>query len=161
MSSGSTLNLTTGRSRASHFDSKRLETGFLLDSDRLWRVFLATFGILPVFAAPIPRCQLAWWLAVTPMPSPKATPAGWIALLYSHLGVAIADGLTFATLASAYTKFLRFSWCSNWPIAGQFFHYALTTVRPLNFSPFFIATDKFPFGLQSPNVLNKKSFCEL
>ena len=161
MSSGSTLNLTTGRSRASHFESKRLETGFLLDSDRLWRVFLATFGISPVLAAPIPRCQLAWWLAVTPMPSSEATPAVWIALLDGHLWVAVTDGLALATLARAYTKFLRFSWRSNWPITGQLFHYAFTTVRPLNLTLFFIATDKFPPALQSPNVSSKKSFCEL
>ena len=95
------------------------------------------------------------------MPSPKAPAPVWIALLDSHLGIAVSDGLTFTTLARAYTKFLRFSWCSNWPIAGQFFHYALTTVRPLNLSLFFIATDKFPTDLQSPNVSSKKSFCEL
>jgi len=123
--------------------------------------FWLPLAYLPVFAAPIPRCQLAGRLGITPMPSSKATPAVWIALFDGHFGIAIADGLTFATLASAYTKFLRFSWCSDWPIAGQFFHYALTTVRPLNFSPFFIATDKFPPALQSPNVLSKKSFCEL
>jgi len=140
---------------------RRLETAFPLDCERFRAFFLATFGILPVFAAPIPRCQLARRLTVTPVPSSKATPAVWIALLDRHLGVAIADGLAFATLASAYTKFLRFSWCSDWSIAGQFFHYALTTVRPLNLSPFFIATDKLPTDLQSPNVSSKKSFCEL
>ena len=95
------------------------------------------------------------------MPSPKAPAPVWIALLDSHFRIAVSDGLTFTTLARAYTKFLRFSWCSNWPIAGQFFHYALTTVRPLNLSLFFIATDKFPTDLQSPNVSSKKSFCEL
>ena len=110
MSSGSTLNLTTGRSRASHFESKRLETGFLLDSDRLWRVFLATFGILPVLAAPIPRCQLAGRVAITPMPSSEATPAVWIALLDGHLGVSVADGLALTTLASPYYELLWSPW---------------------------------------------------
>ena len=122
---------------------------------------MATFGILPVLARPVPRCQLAWRVAITPVPSPEALAPCWIALLDRHLGIAIADGLALTTLARAYTKFLRFSWCSNWPIAGQFFHYALTTVRPLNLSLFFIATDKFPTDLQSPNVSSKKSFCEL
>ncbi len=107
MSSGSTLNLTTGRSRASHFESKRLETGFLLDSDRLWRVFLATFGILPVLATPIPRCQLAGRVAITSMPSSKATPAGWIALLNGHLGVAVADNLALPILTGADYEFTR------------------------------------------------------
>lgn len=159
--SSSTLNLTTGRSRASDLLQRRLETAFLLDFGALWSVFLATFGILPVLAAPMPSCQLAGRLGVTLMPSPKATPTVWIALLDGHLGIAVADGLTFTALARAYAKFLRFSWSSNWPIAGQFFHYALTTVSPLNLSLFFIATDKFPTDLQSPNVSSKKSFCEL
>ena len=159
--SSSTLNLTTGRSGASDLPQRRFLGASLRECVALWRVFLATFGILPVLAAPMPSCQLAGRLGVTLMPSPKATPAGWIALLNAHLGVAVADCLTFTTLARAYTKFLRFSWCSNWPIAGQFFHYALTTVRPLNLSLFFIATDKFPTDLQSPNVSSKKSFCEL
>jgi len=98
--------LTTGRSRASHFESKRLETGFLLDSDRLWRVFLATFGILPVLTRPVPCCQLARRVAITPVPSSKATPAGWIALLDAHLRVAVADNLALTALARAYPKFL-------------------------------------------------------
>jgi hypothetical protein len=157
----STLNLTTGRSRASHFDSKRRETGFLLDSDRLWRVFLATFGISPVLAAPMPSCQLAGRVAVALMPSPKASAPIWIALLDGHFGIAVSDCLAFTTLACTNPKFFRFSWGSDWPIARRFFHYALTTVRPLNLSLFFIATDKFPADLQSPNVSSKKSFCEL
>jgi hypothetical protein len=98
--------LTTGRSEASALLQRRLETAFPLDCERFRALFLATFAILPVFAAPIPRCQLAWWLAVTPVPSPKATPALWIALFDRHLGIAIADGLTFTALARAYPKFL-------------------------------------------------------
>lgn len=157
----STLNLTTGRSGASDLLQRRLETAFLLDFRALWRVFLATFGILPVLAAPMPSCQLAGRLGITLMPSPKATPTVWIALLNGHLGIAVADGLAFTTLACTNPKFFRFSWGSDWPIARRFFHYALTTVRPLNLSLFFIATDKFPADLQSPNVSSKKSFCEL
>ena len=102
MSSSSTLNLTTGRSRASHFESKRLETGFLLDSDRLWRVFLATFGILPVLTRPVPCCQLAGRVTITPVPSSEALASIWIALLDGHLGIAIADGLALTALASPY-----------------------------------------------------------
>ncbi len=120
MSSGSTLNLTIGRSRASHFEPKRLETGFLLDSDRLWRVFLATFGILPVLAAPIPRCQLAGRATVTPMPSPKATPAVWITLLDCHLGIAVADNLALPILTRSDYKFTRLSRCTPRTIARQF-----------------------------------------
>jgi hypothetical protein len=94
--------LTTGRSRASHFDSKRLETGFLLDSDRLWRVFLATFGISPVLATPIAGGGLGWWFRVALMPSSEALSPIWIALLDCHLGITIADGLAFTALASPY-----------------------------------------------------------
>ena len=119
--SSSTLNLTTGRSRASHFDSKRRETGFLLDSDRLWRVFLATFGILPVLAAPMPCCQLAGRLGVTLMPSPKASAPVWIALLDSHLGIAVSDGLAFTTLAGTHYKLLWSSRCTPWTVAWKFF----------------------------------------
>jgi len=104
--SSSTLNLTTGRSGASALPQRRLETAFTLDCERFRALFLATFAILPVFAAPMPRCQLAWRLAVTPVPSSEATPARWIALLYGHLGIAIADGLAFTALARAYPKFL-------------------------------------------------------
>ena len=118
--SSSTLNLTTGRSRASHFDSKRRETGFLLDSDRLWRVFLATFGISPVLAAPIPSCQLAWRLAITPVPSSKATPTVWITLLNGHLGIAVADNLALPILTSADYELTRLSRCTPWAVAGQF-----------------------------------------
>lgn len=118
--SSSTLNLTTGRSRASHFDSKRLETGFLLDSDRLWRVFLATFAILPVFAAPVPSCQLARRLAITPVPSPKAPPTGWIAFLNGHLGISVTDGLAFTSLAGSHHKLLWSSRCAPWAVAWQF-----------------------------------------
>ena len=81
---------------------RRFLVASLLDFDALWRVFLDAFAILPVLAAPMPSCQPAWRLAVTPVPSPKATPAVWIAFLDGHLGIAIADGLAFATLASPY-----------------------------------------------------------
>ena len=120
MSSGSTLNLTTGRSRASHFESKRLETGFLLDSDRLWRVFLATFGILPVLARPVLRCQLARRVAVTPVPSPEALAPCWIALFDGHLGVSVADNLALPILTGADYKFTRLSRCASGAVAWKF-----------------------------------------
>jgi len=120
LSSGSTLNLTAGRSRASHFDSKRLETGFLLDSDRLWRVFLATFGILPVLAAPIPRCQLAGRLAVTPMPSSEATPTRWVVLFNGHIWIAVSDNLALPILTRSDHKLLTLSRCTPGAVARQF-----------------------------------------
>ena len=64
--------------------------------------FSPPLAYLPVFAAPIPRCQLAGRLGITTMPSPKAPTAVWIALLDGHLGIAIADGLALTTLASPY-----------------------------------------------------------
>ena len=106
MSSGSTLNLTTGRSVASDRALRRFLGASLLDCVALWRVFLATFGILPVLARPIPRCQLAWRLAIAPMSSPKAPTAVWIALLDSHLGVSVADSLALTALASPYYELL-------------------------------------------------------
>ena len=118
--SSSTLNLTTGRSGASDLLQRRLETAFLLDFRALWRVFLATFGILPVLAAPMSSCQLAGRLGVTLMPSPKATPTVWIALLDSHLGIAIADGLAFTALAGFHYKFLWPTRCTPWAVAWQF-----------------------------------------
>ena len=118
--SSSTLNLTTGRSRASHLDSKRLETGFLSECVALWRVFLATFGILPVLAAPMPSCQLAGRLGVALMPSPKAPAPVWIAFLNGHLGIAIADGLTFTTTTSTHYKLLWSSRCTPGAVTRQF-----------------------------------------
>ena len=118
--SSSTLNLTTGRSGASDLPQRRLETAFLLDFRALWRVFLATFGILPVLAAPMPCCQLAGKLGVTLMPSPKAPAPVWIALLYSHLGIAVADGLAFTALAGFHYKFLWPTRCTPWAVAWQF-----------------------------------------
>jgi hypothetical protein len=118
--SSSTLNLTTGRSGASALLQRRLETAFTLDCERFRALFLATFAILPVFAAPMPSRQLAGRLAVTPVPSPKATPAGWITLLDCHLGIAVADGLAFTTLAGAHYKLLRSSRCTPRTVARQF-----------------------------------------
>ena len=88
------------------------------DCVALWRVFLATFGILPVLARPVPCCQLAWWLAVTPVPSPKATPTVWIALLDGHLGIAVADSLALTTLASSDYELLWSSRGTPWAVAG-------------------------------------------
>ena len=118
--SSSTLNLTTGRSGASDLPQRRLETAFLLDFGALWRVFLATFGILPVLAAPMPSCQLAGRLGVALMPSPKASAPVWITLLDSHLGIAVSDGLAFATLAGSHYELLWSSRCTPWAVAWQF-----------------------------------------
>ena len=116
----STLNLTTGRSGASGLLQRRLETAFPLDCERFRAFFLATFGILPVLAAPMPSCQLAGRLGVTLMPSPKATPTVWIALLDGHLGIAVSDGLTFTTLAGSDYKLLWSSRCTPWAVTRQF-----------------------------------------
>ena len=54
------------------------------------------------------------------MPSPKASAPVWIALLNGHLGIAVADGLAFTTLASAYYELTRLAWCAPRAVAGQF-----------------------------------------
>ena len=118
--SSSTLILTTGRSGASDLPQRRLETAFLLDCERFRAFFWATFAILPVLAAPMPSCQLARRPAITPVPSPKATPAAWIALLDSHFRVSVADGLAFTTLAGTHYELLWSSRCTPWAVAGQF-----------------------------------------
>ena len=118
--SSSTLNLTTGRSGASDLPQRRFLGASLRDCVALWRVFLATFGILPVLAAPMPCCQLAWRLGVALMPSPKAPAPVWIALLDCHLWIAVADGLAFTTLAGTHYKLLWSSRCTPWAVAGQF-----------------------------------------
>ena len=74
--------------------------------------------LLPVLAAPMPSCQLAWRLRVTLMPSSEATPAVWIAFLNSHFGVAIADGLALTALAGSYHKLLALSRCTPWAVTG-------------------------------------------
>ena len=68
----------------------------------------------------MPSCQLAGRLAVTPMPSPKATPAVWITLLDSHLWIAVADSLTFTTATSTHHKLLWSSRCTPGAVARQF-----------------------------------------
>ena len=118
--SSSTLNLTTGRSGASDLPQRRLETAFPLDCERFRAFFLATFGILPVLAAPMPSCQLAGRLGVALMPSPKASAPVWITLLDSHLGIAVSDGLAFATLAGSHYELLWSSRCTPWAVAWQF-----------------------------------------
>ena len=92
----------------------------MLDFEALWRVFLATFVILPVFTAPIPRCQLARRLAVTPMPSSEATPSVWITLFDGHLGIAVADNLALPILAGSDNKLLALPRCTPRTIAWQF-----------------------------------------
>lgn len=88
------------------------------DCVALWRVFLAAFGILPVLARPVPRCQLAGRVAVTPMPSSEALAPCWIALLDGHLGIAIADGLALTTLASSDYELLWASRGTPWAVTG-------------------------------------------
>jgi len=83
----------------------------------LWRVFLATFGILPVLARPVSCCQLARRVAVTPVSSSEAAPAGWVALFDGHLGIAIADCLALTTLASPDYELLRSSRGTPWAVA--------------------------------------------
>ena len=88
------------------------------DCGALWRVFLATFDISPVLAGPVPCCQLAGRVAVTPVPSSEATPAVWIALLDRHLGIAIADCLALTTLASPDYELLWSSMGTPWAVTG-------------------------------------------
>ena len=76
--------------------------------------------LLPVLAAPMPSCQLARRLAVTPMPSPKATPAVWIALFDGHFGVAVTNNLALPVLTGADYKFTRLSRRTPGTIARQF-----------------------------------------
>ena len=71
---------------------------------------MATFGILPVLAAPIPRCQLAGRVGITLMPSSEAPTPIWIALLNGHFGVAVADNLAFTALAGSHYKLFRSTW---------------------------------------------------
>jgi len=54
------------------------------------------------------------------MPSPKATPALWIALLDGHLGVAVADNLALPILTCADYEFTRLARCTPRTIARQF-----------------------------------------
>ena len=84
-----------------------------------FKAFLV-FIQLPIATTPETWGQLTWWLRVALMPSPKASPSGWVALLDGHLGVTISDSLTFATLASPDHKLLWSSRCTPRAIAGQF-----------------------------------------
>lgn len=78
--------------------------------------FWLPLAYLPVLAAPMPRCQLAGRLGITLMPSPEATPAGWIALLDGHFWVSVADGLALTALAGSYHKLLALSRCTPWAV---------------------------------------------
>ena len=52
------------------------------------------------------------------MPSPKATPAGWIALLNAHLGISVADDLALTARTGADYKLLRSTWSPAGGVAG-------------------------------------------
>ena len=54
------------------------------------------------------------------MPSPKATPAGWVALFNGHLGVSVADNLALSILTGADYKFTRLSRCASGAVAWKF-----------------------------------------
>ena len=99
---------------------RRLETAFPLDCERFRALFLATFAILPVLAAPMPSCQLAGRLAVAPVPSSEAPAPIWIALLDRHLGIAVADNLALPIFTSADYEFTRLARCTPRTVAGQF-----------------------------------------
>ena len=75
---------------------------------------------LPIAATPVAGGGLGWWFRVAVMPSSKATPALWIALLDCHLGVAVADNLALPILTCADYKFARLSRCTPRTIAWQF-----------------------------------------
>ena len=97
---------------------RRLETAFPLDCERFRALFLATFGILPVLAAPMPSCQLARRLAVTPMPSSETTPAGWVVLFDGHIWIAVANNLALTILARSDYKLLALSRGTPWAVTG-------------------------------------------
>jgi len=99
---------------------RRLETAFPLDCERFRALFLATFAILPVFAAPMPSRQLARRLAVTPMPSSKATPARWVIFLDGHVWISVADNLALPILTRSDNKLLTLSRCTPRAVAWQF-----------------------------------------
>jgi len=101
---------------ASAFARRRLETAFLLDFEASWRVFWAAFGMLPVFAAPMPCCQLAGRLGITLMPSPEASAAVWIILFDGHIWIAVANNLALTILARSYHKLLALSRCTPWAV---------------------------------------------
>ena len=82
-----------------------------------FKAFLV-FIQLPISTTPETWGQLARWLRVALMPSPEASPSGWVALLNSHLGVTISDSLTLATLASPDHKLLWSSRCAPWTVTG-------------------------------------------
>lgn len=99
---------------------RRFLVASLLDFEASWRVFLATFAILPVFAAPMPCCQLAGWLTITPVSSSKATPTRWVIFFDGHIWIAISYNLALPILARSDNKFLALSRCTPWAVARQF-----------------------------------------
>ena len=61
----------------------------------------------PVLTRPVPSRQLARRVAVTFVPSPKAAPAVWIALLNGHFGVSVADCLALTILTGTDYELFR------------------------------------------------------
>ena len=82
--------------------------------------FFATFAILPVLAAPVPSCQLAGWLTITPMPSSEAAPTRWVILFDLHVWISVADNLALTILTRSDHKLLTLSRCTPRTIARQF-----------------------------------------
>jgi hypothetical protein len=72
--------------------------------------------LAPIAATPVTGGGFSGRVTITPMPSSEATPAVWIALLDSHLGVAIADSLALTSLAGSYHKLLALSRCTPWAV---------------------------------------------
>jgi len=92
----------------------------LLDFEASWRVFLPTFAILPVLAAPMPCCQLAWRIAVTPMPSSEAAPTRWVVFFNAHMWIAVSDNLALTILTRSDHKLFTLSRCTPWAVTRQF-----------------------------------------
>ena len=54
------------------------------------------------------------------MPRSEALTPCWIAFLYGHLGVAVADNLALTILTSADYELTRLTRCTSGAVAGQF-----------------------------------------
>ena len=92
----------------------------MLDFGAFWRVFLDAFAILPVFATPMPCCQLAGWLTITPVSSSEAAPTRWVVLFNAHIWIAVSDNLALPILTRSDHKLLTLSRCTPRAVARQF-----------------------------------------
>ena len=73
--------------------------------------------LAPIAAAPVAGGGFSGRATVTPVPSSKATPAGWIALLDTHLGIAVSNNLALTTRTSPDYELLWSSRGTPWAVA--------------------------------------------